>query len=268
MNKKLLTGTLLAGTLFSSICFSSPVSAASTENKNAKTIATASPLKMELEKKDAVMEWNGQKRKIAYLTFDDGPNKSTPEILKTLKQNKIKATFFVLGSSLKETGGAGADILKQEVKDGHYIGLHSMTHDKKKLYDTKEPTNFINEMNELQDLVEKETGVESHLLRAPYGTAPYVKENYQQAIEKNDFKVWDWTIDSFDWKYPNNPQAVADNIKKQLNGQREVILMHDRPQTAKILPTVIELLKKEGYEFEVYNPKEHFPVNFSHNSKI
>jgi len=41
--------------------------------------------------------------KIAYLTFDDGPRrKATPKILDILKDEGVKATFFVIGKYVKE----------------------------------------------------------------------------------------------------------------------------------------------------------------------
>ena len=60
------------------------------------------------------------------LTFDDGPSPFTPDLLKTLDQAKIKATFFVLGKSINEENGKGT--LKATFDAGHQIALHSNTH--------------------------------------------------------------------------------------------------------------------------------------------
>lgn len=59
------------------------------------------------------------------LTFDDGPHKVlTPELLKTLKNNGVKATFFVNGENYNNVANEGA-LLKQMLADGHQIGSHT-----------------------------------------------------------------------------------------------------------------------------------------------
>lgn len=56
------------------------------------------------------------------LTFDDGPSSSvTPGVLDTLKRHNVKATFFVLGSSVIQNPG----LVKRELEEGHQVGSHS-----------------------------------------------------------------------------------------------------------------------------------------------
>jgi len=55
------------------------------------------------------------------LTYDDGPSEETPRLLKKLKQANVTSTFFVVGSRVLEY----PETLKQEVAEGHHIGLHS-----------------------------------------------------------------------------------------------------------------------------------------------
>src|SRR5215210_2456240 len=59
------------------------------------------------------------------LTFDDGPDRqTTPPILDELRQHDIEATFFVLGSKVKEN----PDLLRRIVEEGHTIGNHTYDH--------------------------------------------------------------------------------------------------------------------------------------------
>ena len=39
--------------------------------------------------------------KIAYLTIDDGPSQYTDEMVKILKDNNVKATFFMIDGNMK-----------------------------------------------------------------------------------------------------------------------------------------------------------------------
>ncbi len=110
-------------------------------------------------------------KKIAYLTFDDGPNKYTTQILNILKEKNGKATFFVIGGKVphyKKT-------MQRLIKEGHYIGLHSMSHDVKRLY-TGDPSALITEMEQTQNIVQQVTKLNTHLVRVPYGSMPYLKK--------------------------------------------------------------------------------------------
>lgn len=80
--------------------------------------------------KEVPKEYNGMTRKVAYLTFDDGPSKYSNDMLDLLDKNGIKATFFMLGDNMRTY----PDAVKRIVEDGHYPGLHSMSHDYNKLY--------------------------------------------------------------------------------------------------------------------------------------
>ena len=61
------------------------------------------------------------------LTFDDGPHRRvTARILEVLRQERARATFFVVGNRLKQPGAL--DIVAEAIVDGHTIGNHSLTH--------------------------------------------------------------------------------------------------------------------------------------------
>ena len=97
-------------------------------------------------------KWHNTEAKYVYLTFDDGPSNNASKILDILKEYKVPATFFVLGSTINRNSQA-QDILNRMVDEGHYIGLHSMTHDKDILYGLNGPANFVREMKEVQTLI-------------------------------------------------------------------------------------------------------------------
>ncbi|GAB6558292.1 polysaccharide deacetylase family protein [Bacillus mobilis] len=202
-------------------------------------------------------------QKIAYLTFDDGPNKYTTQILNILKEKNGKATFFVIGGKVphyKKT-------MQRLIKDGHYIGLHSMSHDVKRLY-TGDPSALITEMEQTQTIVQQVTKLNTHLVRVPYGSMPYLKKNYRDALVSAQYKMWDWTIDTYDWKSYDNPSAILERVRNQSDEQVEVILMHDSSVTVQILPQVIDYLQSQGYKLLPYNPSSHLEVNFWKDTRL
>lgn len=202
--------------------------------------------------------------KIVYLTFDDGPSKLTDQFLDILREQNVKATFFMQGSNLKK------EHLQESVihatKEGHYIGAHSMTHEYKTLYKENQ---FVPEMKETLTLIRDITGTTPKLVRPPYGSAPGLSSGQVRSeIVNSGIKVWDWTIDSNDWALKDNPTQIIENIISGTNSDREVVLMHEHPQTLAALPGIIAFFREQGYEFVVYDETDHFPLNFQNDGRL
>ncbi|MGN6207168.1 glycosyltransferase [Asticcacaulis sp.] len=202
------------------------------------------------------------------LTFDDGPDGNwTPQILKILEQEKVPATFFVIG----EKAIAHPALLRQMVRDGDDIGNHSYTHpDMSKIPDWQ----IRFELNSTQRVVEAYTGRSMRLLRAPYfGDAePTTNDELVPALvaQKLGYTDIGLHVDSEDWTKPgvdkiiqNTLDGVHDGVASEQSAacktspddcrSGQVILMHDsggeRSQTLKALPVIIRKLKAEGYQF-------------------
>ncbi len=104
--------------------------------------------------------------KRAFLTFDDGPSTVTPTILDTLKQQNVKASFFVLGSRVE----AMPDTVKRIYEEGHYIANHGYSHTYSAIYSS--PQAVLDEYNKCNESVKKAIGRQeynSHLFRFPGG---------------------------------------------------------------------------------------------------
>ena len=98
---------------------------------------------------------------VIYLTFDDGPSRNTIDILNILDKYNIKATFFVTGNESEQ----GIAVLKEIVKRGHTIGVHSYSHDYKKIYSNVDA--FLDDFYKAFDYVYKNTGVKPTIFRFP-----------------------------------------------------------------------------------------------------
>ncbi|PEY29027.1 peptidoglycan-N-acetylglucosamine deacetylase [Bacillus cereus] len=252
--------------LYEAVYGSTHIALASTEDET-KSVQLVSEIQTALAPKEAPKQYNGQVRKVAYLTFDDGPGKYTAELLDMLKKEDAKATFFLIGANVK----AFPDLVKREDAEGHYVGMHSMTHNYKKLYTEG---HYVDEMKEDQGLIAGVIGKSPILTRPSYGSMPGLNEALRNKVVENGLKVWDWTIDSLDWRY--NKVAVdaasaqiAQNVLAGATNPTEVILMHDiHPQSVKAVPAIIKGLKERGYELESYQEDEHFPLNFWHDKRI
>lgn len=227
-------------------------------NTNIETPINTNPANKPITDKDK------KKQKVVYLTFDDGPNEHTETILNILDKYGVKATFFAIGTNLK----GHEKELKKVYEAGNYVGLHSMSHNAKKLYKSGSSANFINEFKKEQGLVKDIIGATPTLIRPPYGSSPNINKKFRDDIVKANFKMWDWTTDSQDWRYPRNPDKIIKEVKKHLKLNTEVILMHEKAQTVKVLPEIIEYIQKKGYTFAVYDPNNHISVNFGKDKRL
>ena len=136
-------------------------------------------------------------KKVVYLTFDDGPSTTnTPQVLDILDNYNVKATFFVLGSSIDKSEGA-KDILKETVNRGHAIANHTYGHDYSYLY----PNRVMNVDNILSDLEKSQNSMKAVLgqdfstrvIRLPGGYWSWEgRTPMKEAMEQNGYYNVDW----------------------------------------------------------------------------
>lgn len=178
-------------------------------------------------------------RKMVALTFDATyGNNQTHRLLQILRDNNIKATFFLSGIWLINH----PHLVRAIAAEGHEIGNHSYTHP----HMPQIPFSHVNNQIIRTDaLINNISGLSSYLFRPPYG-------EYNQAILNTlaslGYVTIMWTIDSLDWKNPG-----ADSITSRIVDNIEpgaIILMHQSAsQSAEALPEIISRLKEQGYSF-------------------
>ena len=190
-------------------------------------------------------------KKIAYLTFDDGPSlKSTPQILDILKENDVPATFFVLGSMAERN----PETLKRVHEEGHSIGHHSYSHNYNYIYGN--PNNFMAELKKTDDLFKRILGEDfnTNLLRFPGGQFGAKKNEYARIAKKEGYISHNWNALNGDSEGHNmSTNFLLNRLKSTVGNQKEVvILMHDtdaKATTVKSLQSSIDFLRNNGYEF-------------------
>ena len=184
---------------------------------------------------DAVQEMKEEKMKIA-LTFDDGPHPScTPLLLDGLKERGVKVTFFVIGLNVERY----PELVKREYEEGHIVGNHTYNHVEITRIDSVKAKE---EIEKTSQAVERITGRPTEYMRPPFGA-------WQKDLEKemNVIPVL-WTVDPLDWTTENEDEIV----NKVVTDVREndMILLHDcYKSSVHAALRIIDLLRKEGYEF-------------------
>lgn len=196
-----------------------------------------------------------QSKKIAYITLDDGPSRSTTQKnLDTLKKYGVKATFFVLPRNGLD------DLYKRIVKEGHAIGNHSYSHDYNYLYSSTD--NFKKDIIKAGKFIFDKTGCTSTVFRFPggaMGRSKAVISARTEILAGLGYDYFDWDVSTADTDpnlktYGDEKHIVNILTNNILNNTRErkklIILMHDTSiYSSKALPGIIEGLQKQGYTF-------------------
>jgi len=187
-----------------------------------------------------------------YLTFDDGPSYGTTnKILDILKEEGVKATFFV-------TCNGPDNLIKRMYDEGHTIALHTATHNYSYIYSSID--NYFNDLNKVSDRVKRITGIDSKIIRFPGGSSNTISRNYKKGIMtelsylllNSGYRYYDWNVDGMDASTARNSSDVYYNVTANLSMNRaNVVLMHDTKNiTVGALSDIIDFGKNNGYQFK------------------
>lgn len=183
--------------------------------------------------------FNIRDRNFIALTFDDGPGPYTSLILRILKENKAKASFFVVGRQIKKESKQ----LKAIARRHHAIGNHTYNHIPMNKSSSKK---IAKELKDTDALIYKVTGKKTKWVRPPGGA---LNSSAINTILEKGYRISMWNIDTVDWSRPS-PQKIKERVLSKLK-PGQVILMHDgggnRMNTVLALPDIIKGIKKAGY---------------------
>lgn len=178
-------------------------------------------------------------------TFDDGPDPTyTPVLLDVLKENGVKATFFVVGSKAEKN----PDIIRRMHMEGHLLGIHNYEHTSNWLMS---PWKVKKGIEKTAAIIEEITGERTVYYRPPWGIL-----NLIDFIKKSRYFIILWSISAEDWK----TSGGSDKIRRALSGIKggDVVLLHDCGDTPgadieapaitiEALKDVLPAVKAKGY---------------------
>lgn len=184
---------------------------------------------------EAIWRIKRRKRKVVYLTFDDGPiPEVTPWVLDLLDFYGVKATFFLVGDNV-----AKSPQLFEEIKRrGHAWGNHTMNH----LQGFKVTSSrYLRNIHKAHELID------STLYRPPHGIMRWG----QAAVIKDHFNIVMYDLVTRDYSKKMTGEKVLKNVKRYArNGS--IIVFHDSLKAEAnlryALPRAIEWLQQQGYE--------------------
>lgn len=183
------------------------------------------------------------------LTFDDGPDSTwTPLVLDVLRQERVPATFFVVGSKVL----AHPELVRQVQREGHELGSHTFTHVH---LDTVPRWRARLELTLTQTALAGTVGRKTALLRPPYTSGPDSlgppEERAAREASRFGYLIALADRNTQDWSRPGVERIVVNALPAE--GRGAVVLLHDgggdRSQTVAAVSQLISTLKAQGYRF-------------------
>jgi peptidoglycan/xylan/chitin deacetylase (PgdA/CDA1 family) len=184
--------------------------------------------------------WNTNNGKVL-LTFDDGPNPGTTEIiLKKLSEEKIKALFFCVGNNVQKY----PDLINQIKEAGHTLGNHTFNHKILNKISDEEKDYQISSVNQLFN---DQFGIKIKYFRPSHGR---FQLSTQSLMKKHNLKNIMWSLLTYDYK--NDLSIVKFAVEKYLKSN-SIIVLHDSNKSKNIISDSISLIadevRKRNYQF-------------------
>ena len=178
------------------------------------------------------------------LTFDDGPHpEHTLKVLNALDAAEVHATFFLLGSKVRQHPSVAREIADR----GHEIGVHGYEHDR--WLSLRAPARIVQDLDRAIAAIEDATGVRPLLFRPPVG---HVSPRTETAASKLGLTIVGWSARGFDGVAGARAHKVASRIRRKLK-PGAIVLLHDaaergdrEPAGIQALPAVLDAIQAQG----------------------
>jgi len=215
-----------------------------------------------------------KKKKKIYLTFDDGPNKGTKNVLDIVKDEKIPVTFFIVGEHVFASVNQNTTWDSLQIATQIEICNHSYTHawhnKFEKFYES--PDSVVSDFQRAHDSLD----LKNNIVRTP-GRNAWRIDSLQftdlkkskaavDSLQKVGFIVMGWDLE---WHYDHKELTVknsADELLKQIDSvfnnkktkspEHLVLLAHDQvygktKDSAELRQLIQKLKLKEEYELSI-----------------
>jgi peptidoglycan/xylan/chitin deacetylase (PgdA/CDA1 family) len=187
----------------------------------------------------------GDDNKVVAFTYDDGPHATyTPQMLDVLNKHGVKATFFMLGTSVE----ANPEMAKRVAEAGHQVASHSYSHKAEHYLNKLDAEGVAYQASTAQRIIKEATGVETKVLRPPGGNldgkAVLAGSPWVEAYVG-------WDVGTSDFNKPGT-DAIVSVVHENMH-PGAIVLMHDgggdRTQTVEASDILIGQLLEQGYRF-------------------
>ncbi len=179
-------------------------------------------------------------RKLIALTFDDGPGAYTEELLDFLKEQNVRATFFLLGTNVSRYSA----LVKRMDEEGHAIGNHSYNHP---TFTKLSASGVANQIAQCNAAIKTATGHTAAVLRCPGGSQ---NATVRKQAGKAGLPLIHWSLDTLDWKLRDKDKILTRVFEEVGVKDGDIVLMHDiHRESVDAVKEMIIKLQAEEYMF-------------------
>ena len=181
--------------------------------------------------------------KFVYLTFDEGYEAGyTPQILDVLKENDVKAAFFITGHYLNTK----PELVKRMIDEGHIVGNHTVNHPSMPDLDNDK---VKEEIMKLHVTVFEKFGYEMKYLRPPKGEFSQRTLYLSKSLGYTTV-MWSFAYDDWDENKQGRENYAKEKILSNTHNGAVILLHANSKDNTNILDETIKEIKKQGYEFK------------------
>ena len=211
-------------------------------NNNHKQPDLGSTNKKLLETYEGIAMGNNED-KYVYLTFDEGYEAGyTPKLLDILKENNVKAAFFITAHYLNTQ----PELVQRMIEEGHIVGNHTVNH---KSMPDLDDEKIKEEIMNLHTAVYEKFNYEMKYIRPPMGE---FSERTLEITKKLGYitTMWSLAYDDWDEKKQGRETYGKDKVISNIHNGAIILLHANSEDNSNILDDCIKQIREMGYEFK------------------
>jgi peptidoglycan-N-acetylglucosamine deacetylase len=177
------------------------------------------------------------------LTFDDGPwPVTTKRVLRVLRRYDVPATFFMIGSLVRQR----PRLVRMVLADGQEIGNHTFDHPLTMEHET--PEEIAAELGHASRVLAR-AGVHPTLFRPPGG---WYDDSLVEEARRQGMRLVMWNVDPRDWRSHVTAKEITHAVLSHVHAG-SIVLLHDgggdAMHTIKALPAIIKGIRARDLRF-------------------
>lgn len=180
--------------------------------------------------------------------IDDGSPEYAQEVMKIVKEEGIKVTFFTVGAPLLDESTNLTNVYREMMSQGHQVALHSHTHPKMEGLPDYSAIDW-EYTEDIKTVKQQLNGLHSNYFRPPFGNeGARMRSRLAQTLgAKPTITMWSVDVEDWLWAETDTPEQQLKAFQRDVDkGGNLVVLHYLYPSTVSYLRQFIQIAKKTG----------------------